>query len=119
MNKDLYRLIYNRALRLWQVASELATASGGTPGPSPTAQRPARACLHPIPFALWLSLGWVSITGMATAQVVADPHAPGQQRPTILTAPNGAPLINIQTPSPAGVSRNTYQQFDITPQGAI
>ncbi|AIC11664.1 hypothetical protein D934_12795 [Xylella fastidiosa subsp. sandyi Ann-1] len=119
MNKDLYRLIYNRALRLWQVASELATAPGGTPGPSPTAQRPARACLHPIPFALWLSLGWVSITGMATAQVVADPHAPGQQRPTILTAPNGAPLINIQTPSPAGVSRNTYQQFDITPQGAI
>ncbi|WP_172632644.1 filamentous hemagglutinin N-terminal domain-containing protein [Xylella fastidiosa] len=119
MNKDLYRLIYNRALRLWQVASERTTAPGGTPGPSPTAQRPARACLHPIPFALWLSLGWVSITGMATAQVVADPHAPGQQRPTILTAPNGAPLINIQTPSPAGVSRNTYQQFDITPQGAI
>ncbi|MDD0862358.1 ESPR domain-containing protein, partial [Xylella fastidiosa] len=52
MNKDLYRLIYNRALRLWQVASELATAPGGTSGPSPTAQPPARACLHPIPFAL-------------------------------------------------------------------
>ncbi|MDD0892830.1 filamentous hemagglutinin N-terminal domain-containing protein, partial [Xylella fastidiosa subsp. multiplex] len=33
--------------------------------------------------------------------------------------PNGTPLIHIQTPSPAGVSRNTYQQFDITPQGAI
>ncbi|WP_425527676.1 filamentous hemagglutinin N-terminal domain-containing protein [Xylella fastidiosa] len=119
MNKDLYRLIYNRALRLWQVASERATAPGGTPGPSTTAQRPARACLHPIPFALWLSLGWVSITGMATAQVVADPHAPGQQRPTVLATPNGTPLIHIQTPSPAGVSRNTYQQFDITPQGAI
>ncbi|RWA30027.1 ESPR-type extended signal peptide-containing protein, partial [Xylella fastidiosa] len=26
MNKDLYRLIYNRALRLWQVASERTTA---------------------------------------------------------------------------------------------
>ncbi|WP_192451845.1 filamentous hemagglutinin N-terminal domain-containing protein, partial [Xylella fastidiosa] len=37
----------------------------------------------------------------------------------VLAAPNGTPLINIQTPSPAGVSRNTYQQFDITPQGAI
>ncbi|WP_375731564.1 hemagglutinin repeat-containing protein [Xylella fastidiosa subsp. multiplex] len=119
MNKDLYRLIYNRALRLWQVASELATAPGGTSGPSPTAQPPARACLHPIPFALWLTLGWVTITGIATAQVVADPHAPGQQRPTVLAAPNGTPLIHIQTPSPAGVSRNTYQQFDITPQGAI
>ncbi|ALR04935.1 hemagglutinin repeat-containing protein [Xylella fastidiosa] len=119
MNKDLYRLIYNRALRLWQVASERATAPGGTPGPSPTAQRPARACLHPIPFALWLSLGWVSIAGIATAQVVADPQAPGAQRPTILQAAPGVPLINIQTPSQAGVSRNTYQQFDITPQGAI
>ncbi|WP_425612599.1 filamentous hemagglutinin N-terminal domain-containing protein, partial [Xylella fastidiosa] len=50
---------------------------------------------------------------------MADPHAPGQQRPTVLAAPNGPPLIHIQTPSPAGVSRNTYQQFDITPQGAI
>ncbi|HHW4672257.1 MAG TPA: two-partner secretion domain-containing protein, partial [Xylella fastidiosa subsp. pauca] len=119
MNKDLYRLIYNRALRLWQVASERATAPGGTPGPSTTAQRPARACLHPIPFALWLSLGWVSITGIATAQVVADPHAPGQQRPTVLATPNGTPLIHIQTPSPAGVSRNTYQQFDVGQQGAI
>ncbi|TNW11425.1 filamentous hemagglutinin N-terminal domain-containing protein, partial [Xylella fastidiosa] len=119
MNKDLYRLIYNRALRLWQVASERTTAPGGTSDPSPTAQPPARACLHPIPFALWLTLGWVTITGIATAQVVADPHAPGQQRPTVLAAPNGTPLINIQTPSPAGVSRNTYQQFDITPQGAI
>ncbi|WGZ31732.1 filamentous hemagglutinin N-terminal domain-containing protein [Xylella fastidiosa subsp. pauca] len=119
MNKDLYRLIYNRALRLWQVASERATAPGGTPGPSTTAQRPARACLHPIPFALWLSLGWVSIAGIATAQVIADPHAPGHQRPTVLATPNGTPLIHIQTPSQAGVSRNTYQQFDITPQGAI
>ncbi|AAF84995.1 hemagglutinin-like secreted protein [Xylella fastidiosa 9a5c] len=119
MNKDLYRLIYNRALRLWQVASERATAPGGTPGPSLAAQRPARACLHPIPFALWLSLGWVSIAGIATAQVIADPHAPGQQRPTVLATPNGTPLIHIQTPSQAGVSRNTYQQFDITPQGAI
>nr|WP_262363622.1 hemagglutinin repeat-containing protein [Xylella fastidiosa] len=61
----------------------------------------------------------MSITGIATAQVVADPHAPGQQRPTVLATPNGTPLIHIQTPSQAGVSRNTYQQFDITPQGAI
>ncbi|QTX27815.1 hypothetical protein C5H23_00905 [Xylella fastidiosa] len=29
MNKDLYRLIYNCALRLWQVTSALATAPGG------------------------------------------------------------------------------------------
>ncbi|MBE0267840.1 hypothetical protein FG476_12115 [Xylella fastidiosa subsp. multiplex] len=43
MNKDLYRLIYNCALRLWQVTSALATAPGGTAGPAPAAQLPPRA----------------------------------------------------------------------------
>lgn len=52
-------------------------------------------------------------------QIVAAPDAPGAQRPVLLTAPNGVPLINIQTPSAAGVSRNVYQQFNVDPQGAI
>ena len=29
------------------------------------------------------------------------------------------PLVNIQTPSAAGVSRNTYRQFDVKSKGAI
>ncbi len=29
------------------------------------------------------------------------------------------PLVNIQTPSAAGVSRNTYEQFDVQTQGVI
>ncbi|MEY3659848.1 MAG: putative hemagglutination domain, partial [Pseudomonadota bacterium] len=53
------------------------------------------------------------------AQIVADPHAPGSQRPTVLRAANGVPLVNVQTPSVAGVSRNTYRQFDVDPQGVI
>ncbi|QHE87460.1 filamentous hemagglutinin N-terminal domain-containing protein [Hydrogenophaga sp. BPS33] len=53
------------------------------------------------------------------AQIVADPNAPGRQRPTVLSAPNGVPLVNIQTPSAAGVSRNTYRQFDVNGPGAI
>ncbi|NBY34064.1 MAG: filamentous hemagglutinin N-terminal domain-containing protein, partial [Betaproteobacteria bacterium] len=55
----------------------------------------------------------------ALAQIRADPSAPGNQRPTVLLAPNGVPLVNIQTPSAAGVSRNTYSQFDVQPNGAI
>ncbi|WP_137926206.1 hemagglutinin repeat-containing protein [Cupriavidus sp. 2SB] len=64
-------------------------------------------------------LGQVSLVTTATAQIVADPNAPGQQRPTVLTAPNGTPLVNIQTPSAAGVSRNAYSQFDVQERGAI
>ena len=29
------------------------------------------------------------------------------------------PLVNIQTPSAAGVSRNTYSQFDVNNNGSI
>ena len=44
--------------------------------------------------------------------------APGL-RPTVLVAPNGVPLVNIQTPSAAGVSRNLYNQFDVQRGGVI
>ena len=60
---------------------------------------------------------FISLT--AIAQIRSDPSAPGNQRPTVLLAPNGVPLVNIQTPSAAGVSRNTYSQFDVQPNGAI
>ncbi|MCH7345198.1 filamentous hemagglutinin N-terminal domain-containing protein, partial [Pelomonas sp. CA6] len=53
------------------------------------------------------------------AQVKADPNAPKNQQATVLNSANGTPLINIQTPSAAGVSRNTYSQFDVNAQGAI
>ena len=55
----------------------------------------------------------------ALAQIRSDPSAPRNQRPTVLLAPNGVPVVNIQTPSAAGVSRNTYSQFDVQPNGAI
>ena len=37
----------------------------------------------------------------------------------MLVAPNGVPLINIQTPSAAGVSRNLFNQFDAQRGGTI
>lgn len=55
----------------------------------------------------------------ANAQIVADPSAPGSQQPTIINTANGLPQVNIQAPSAAGVSRNTYSQFDVQQQGAI
>ena len=56
---------------------------------------------------------------IAHAQILADPTAAGNQQPTVLVTPNNVPLVHIQTPSAAGVSRNAYRQFDVPPPGAI
>lgn len=34
-------------------------------------------------------------TASAQSRIIADPSAPGSQRPTVLSAPNGTPLVNI------------------------
>ena len=95
------------------------SAAPTSAGTGTTAGSRFLATLRPLCFALALALVQAVIVPMANAQVVADPNAPGNQRPTVLEAANGVPLVNIQTPSAAGVSRNTYSQFDVNQQGAI
>lgn len=119
MNKNLYRIIFNRALGLFQVVAEIARCNRAGASSGTTAGSRFLATLRPLCFALALALVQAVIVPMANAQVVADPNAPGNQRPTVLEAANGVPLVNIQTPSAAGVSRNTYKQFDVDQQGAI
>ncbi|MGL5630847.1 MAG: filamentous hemagglutinin N-terminal domain-containing protein, partial [Azovibrio sp.] len=68
---------------------------------------------------LLISLQLTVLPGVSSAQIVADPRAPQSQQPQVIRAGNGVPVVNIQTPSAAGVSRNTYQQFDVNRQGAI
>ncbi|PKO46121.1 MAG: hemagglutinin, partial [Betaproteobacteria bacterium HGW-Betaproteobacteria-22] len=87
--------------------------------------------LKPTHFAVLCHLGLVSFVSLvslvsfsgfanlAHADILADKSAPKNQQPIILNAPNGVPLVNIQTPSAAGVSRNTYSQFDVNANGAI
>jgi len=67
----------------------------------------------------WLLLEQILFTATAWAQIIADPNSANNQRPIILETANGIPLIDIQTPSSAGVSRNNYQQFDVNTKGAI
>lgn len=77
------------------------------------------ATLRPIALSILIMSGQVMITSQAFADIIADPNAPANQRPIINETANGLPLVNIQTPSAAGVSRNTYKQFDVKSQGAI
>jgi filamentous hemagglutinin len=123
MNR-IFRLVFNHALGLWQVASELVKSPRGSAKGGGGAMV---ATLPPLRFAMYLALGFVTtvpafaqaVQGESHGRILADRNAPGNQRPTLVEAPNGTPVVNIQTPSAAGVSRNTYSQFDVGSQGAI
>ncbi len=121
MNKNCYRHVFNKARGMIMVVSEIARSRRKSRGKSRTngTGKGVLSTLISLIFAIPLLLGGILFPVTSLADIIADPSAPGNQRPTILTAPNGVPLVNIQTPSNAGVSRNTYQQFDVGQQGAI
>lgn len=118
MNKHLYRIVFNKARGALMAVAEIASSQGkkaGTTGmPGACA---SELSIRLLCFSVMLAIGSVSM--VANAQIVADPGAPRGQQPTVLNAGNGVPLVNIQTPSAAGVSRNTYGQFDVGQPGAI
>ncbi|HEX8980386.1 MAG TPA: filamentous hemagglutinin N-terminal domain-containing protein, partial [Parasulfuritortus sp.] len=124
MNQQRYRLIFDRTRGMLVAVAEIVTSHGKATGQT----RPGRLrgvearsfSLRSLTFSLWGMLGLVTLaSGATTTQVTVDPSAPISQQPTLLSAPNGVPLINIQTPNAAGVSRNTYTQFDVGQNGAI
>ncbi|MBL0917703.1 MAG: hemagglutinin repeat-containing protein [Hydrogenophaga sp.] len=98
MNRRCHRVVFNAARGLRMAVAECARALGtGT-----TATATVLVLAQP-----------------ANAQILRDPTAPGHQQPVVLPAGNGVPVVHITTPSAAGVSRNTYRQFDVGPAGAI
>ncbi|MBV8623621.1 MAG: filamentous hemagglutinin N-terminal domain-containing protein, partial [Herbaspirillum sp.] len=124
MNKRCYRLIFNKTRGLLMAVCELARSRGGAAGrglalTSSAAHLPL-ARLHPLAFAVLLLTGAeLLLIPTSQAQIVADPSAPRAQQPVVLNTANGLPQVNITTPSAAGVSRNTYTQFDVNKPGAI
>jgi filamentous hemagglutinin len=121
MNKHLFRIVFNKARGLLMVVAENVKSACKAPGTTSAVSRAGTAVvtLTPLRFALMVGMGWVALVMPAQAQVVVDGSAPAGQRPTIGAAGNGAPVVDITTPSGAGVSRNTYTQFDVDKRGVI
>lgn len=133
MNKNKFRLIFNQPRGVLMVVAENVKSHMGQAGSSkitdkslvllPTLQQ--AYSLKPLTFNLMLALGLALVIPnalnipIALADIIADPSAAANQRPMVINAANGTPLVNIQTPSAAGVSRNTYSQFDVNSNGAI
>ncbi len=108
MNQHRYRLIFDQLRHCLVAVSELARSSHKSGGPR------CGAAENLLPL-----LGLISLGITAHAQIVPDRNAPGHQQPVIGSAPNGISLVNIQTPSAGGVSRNVYEKFDVLREGVI
>ncbi|WP_375541702.1 hemagglutinin repeat-containing protein [Paraburkholderia sp. CNPSo 3281] len=100
MNK-IYRLVFSRARNMLVAVEESATACGKR-GSGEAAVAAAVLLLTGTPL-------------LAHAQIVpSGAHAPG-----VINTPNGLQQVNVNRPSGAGVSMNTYSQFDVQQRGAI
>jgi len=107
MNRNLYCIVFNATRGTRMAVGETASRAG----------RGTRKASAAAGAALVAMLGM--FVSSAQGQIIGAPNVPGSLRPTVLVAPNGVPLINVQTPSAAGVSRNVYGQFNVAPNGAI
>jgi filamentous hemagglutinin len=132
MNKTRYRIVFNKARGCLMAVAETAMAHGqGASGATTCgAARPGQLRLSVLGLVCkWLTgtalvclpLAWLAPLQAQTVvtRIVADPAAPSAQRPTVLTTSNGVVQVDIRTPSAAGVSRNTYSQFDVGAAGAV
>ncbi|MBX9800870.1 MAG: hemagglutinin repeat-containing protein [Burkholderiaceae bacterium] len=124
MNKHLHRIVFNKTRGTMMVVAENVSVQGqgdtAVPCIIKLAIKQISLQMKPISFAAKLTAGVITcIMPLAYAQIVTDPNAPSNQRPTIVQTANGLPQVNIQAPSAAGVSRNTYNQFDVQSNGAI
>jgi len=123
MNQLCYRVIFNKARGMLMAVAETVRNCAGISSQGPAGEG---IVAQPMARLSWIGLAVQTLVGAtmimvprAQAQIVADPGAPRSQQPVVVNTANGIPQVNIQTPSAAGVSRNTYSQFDVQRNGAI
>ncbi|VWC91690.1 Large exoprotein involved in heme utilization or adhesion [Burkholderia contaminans] len=120
MNKNQYRLVFSRVRGMLVAVEETATATGkvskGEAACVTASWVPGvlvRFALRHSAFAVLVAAGATPM--LANAQIVGG----GAHAPSVIQTQNGLPQVNINKPGNAGVSLNTYNQFDVQKPGAI
>ncbi|WP_080491901.1 hemagglutinin repeat-containing protein [Burkholderia ubonensis] len=120
MNKNHYRLVFSRLHGMLVAVEETASAAGKASA-GETQSAVDRSGVHGVAqFALRLAaFGALIAAGAMPMWAQAQIVGAGPNAPSVIQTPNGLPQVNINKPSGAGVSLNTYNQFDVQKNGAI
>ena len=130
MNRNLYRIIFNKARNVFIVVSELVKSHQMVASNKNKVEiihqkhdsiYPTKSFkIKPLIFISYIALGMVSLIDSSYANnIVADKSANRNQRPDVYQLSNGTYVSNIATPSSSGVSHNKYTQFDVAKNGVI
>ncbi|WP_232444169.1 hemagglutinin repeat-containing protein [Burkholderia ubonensis] len=116
MNKNRYRVVFNRARSAMIVVQENGNASRAAEivrgSHASLGSTGFRVVCGPIAMAAALLFG---VPLPSSAQIAPTPGT----NTHVIQTQNGLPQVNIAAPSGAGVSVNTYNQFDVQKNGAI
>ncbi|APD39086.1 cell surface protein [Burkholderia pseudomallei] len=119
MNKNRYRVVFNRARGALMVVQENGRASHGS-GSRDASAGVVPAWLSLSPFALrHVALAVLVAAGVVPIWVNAQVVAGGAHAPSVIQTQNGLQQVNINRPGSSGVSMNTYNQFDVPKPGII
>ncbi|SDY89732.1 filamentous hemagglutinin [Collimonas sp. OK242] len=118
MNKQAYRVIFNKKRGMLMAVAENISIQGKCTGVGSGSSCTSSPLLRFAQLAVAVAALFGGVT-LVNAQIVANPTAAPNMRPTVGVTASGIPLIQIAQPNSTGLSHNEFSSFSVGSQGAI